>query len=66
MATTLSIIVATAVVHNLARRFNIPLPDDNQDLLFDNHDQAVLAIENVHGMAYRRAVVQRYFIMLGN
>ena len=63
MDSTLSIIVATAVLHNLARRFDIPLPDDNQDLLIDNHGQTVLAMSSPHGMAYRRAVIQQYFTM---
>ena len=60
--TSLVIIIATAVLHNIARNHNLPDPDDMEEANLENHDQpAPILIDNQQGAAIRRTLVLNHF-----
>ena len=65
LTTTLSIIIATAVLHNFAMHMNEPeweeFDIDIENLLHDENENDLHIENNAMGEAVRDTVVQRYF-----
>ncbi|XP_056004148.1 putative nuclease HARBI1 [Ostrea edulis] len=62
-----NVIIACGVLHNIAKMFNLPLPDDddNADAYNDNgnaNDHIVADIQGTDGRAYRNHIVSAHFM----
>lgn len=59
--------IACGILHNIAKMFNLPLPDgdDNPDDKSDNgnaNEHVVAAIQNTDGRTYRNDIVSAHFM----